>query len=359
MIIAAFALPVAAWSRTQHRNTGRFVLISDKSDVNLRIGNNPNANGTYYLQLRELANPSAWSYIRAEPADSLRLAGRKLLYFWGVLRAPWTVPHPAVPMVSRAVHNEVPYEWTVAFVRGGAVLALFVAGVVVIGRRRSIWPVPAAVIGIMAVHVVYFASHRFSIPVWGQICIVAAAAVAALARGLVRTRRRRIFAMVTLAWILFAQRLWVPGLYTVEGEDLEGIAAVNTADVLAANGTARFAPVAGGARPVAFLSGEAVPRGSFVVRVRARASDCGNTSAPAVILDVHRETAAARTRDTFTVRDICRGDGYGVLLLPGTLRKDDVLSVAVLTSSTVEVWIDRVDILFGYKRRGQVPLGDD
>ena len=42
-------------------------MISDKSDVNLKIGNNPSANGTYNLQLNGMSEPSGWVFIRERP----------------------------------------------------------------------------------------------------------------------------------------------------------------------------------------------------------------------------------------------------------------------------------------------------
>jgi 4-amino-4-deoxy-L-arabinose transferase-like glycosyltransferase len=356
ILVLTFSLPIAAWSRLQQANAGRYVLISNKSDVNLRIGNNPNANGTYHLLLESIAEPSGWAYIHTEPARSLRLAVRKTLYFWGVLRDPWTVPQPAAPLVSRAILNAVPYAWTVAFVRGGAMLALFTAGSILLCKRTSLWPIPLVVIAVLGVHIVYFGSHRFSIPVRGQIDIVAAAALAFIVRAAFNHRAVRLAAGMALAWGLVAQLLSSPGAYALEAEELEGIQAADAVDPLAANGYARVA-AAGGARPIAFLSGEALPRGSFVVRVYARTSDCTQPAATALTLRVRRELAKVIAKDIVTVGDLCRVRGYSAIDSPGILRRDDILDVEVSTSGAAEVWTDRIDILFGYKTRREVPVG--
>jgi 4-amino-4-deoxy-L-arabinose transferase-like glycosyltransferase len=55
---AIFAIIVGGWIIHQSRVAGHFVVISDKAGINFRIGNNPNANGTYNLVATDIAEPS-------------------------------------------------------------------------------------------------------------------------------------------------------------------------------------------------------------------------------------------------------------------------------------------------------------
>ena len=352
----AFAGPLAAWTWAQYRHTGRFVFISDKSEMNLRIGNNAAANGTYHVQLRPIEEPSGWTFITERPMQTLRLALRKILYFWGLLRDPWTVPHPSAVVVSRALLNQVPFEWTVAVARGGALAALFLVGLLTLRRSVEVWPLPALVLTIMSVHVVYFASQRFAVTVQPQIYILAAAALASGVRRILASGRAAIGATVlSVLWVIVAQSFWFPGAYRVEGAALEGLLAENRPDARASHGTARFAAAVAGPRPIAFLAGEAFPRGALAVRVYARATDCSHPSAPALAVSVRHADRMPWVKDAFTVGDLCRTPGYNVVMTHAILRDDEVIYVSVETLAAVDVWVDRVEILFGYRQLRQLP----
>ena len=62
-----FAGIVMSWSVVQYQETRRVIVLSDKSDANLRIGNNPKANGTYNAQLDGIGEPAGWSFVAPSP----------------------------------------------------------------------------------------------------------------------------------------------------------------------------------------------------------------------------------------------------------------------------------------------------
>lgn len=357
VMVAVFSAPIATWAWIQYEHTGRLVFISEKADLNLRIGNNPTANGTYHLQLQPIVEPSGWGFIRERPPHVARLAVRKIMYFWGLARDPWTVPHHSAVFLSRTVGNVVPFEWSLTAARGGFLAVLFAAGVFLLSRRPRLWVLPAMVLAVMAVHILYFSSQRFAVPVQAQIYVCAAAAVGAILRRLMASGRSGLVsAAVAAVWIVAAQTLWLPGSYAAEAESLEGLSARNVADPLAINGMARFGAQSGGARPIVFFTAESFPRGGFVVRVRARTEECANPSEPALVVSVRNQERVSRFTDMFTVGDLCRSAGYNVLLSPAVLREDEIIDLSINTAGTVGVWVDRVEILFGYRRRREVPL---
>jgi hypothetical protein len=331
------------------------VLISTKSEINFRIGHNPAANGTYHLLLQPIAEPSGAEFVARYPRQALRLAFRKTAYFWGILRDPWTVPAGAGPAVSRALLNRLPFGWILALVRGGAVAVLFASGLVMLRKRHDLWPVPATVLAVMAVHIAYFASHRFSVPVLPHIYLVAALPLAAAVRRALASQRALAGAACAAVLAAGAQWLWVPGVFRVEAEALEGIQAVNTPDPRASRGTARFASAAGGPRSIAFLPYEAFPRGAYALRVHARTEACGTPSLPAIAVSVLDSAGRARFRDVFTAGDLCTRGNFRVENSPGLLRSDAVVSLAVETLGAVDVWIDRIEVMYGYARRRDVP----
>ena len=151
VMLVVFLTPVALWSWMQFERAGRVIFISEKSDLNLRIGNNPAANGAYHLQLRPILEPSGWRFIRENPGAAGRLALRKVMYFWGLARDPWTVPHRSAVVLSRALGSLVPFHWVLTLARGGILTILFIAGAIVLLRmhRPGLWVLPAVVLAIM------------------------------------------------------------------------------------------------------------------------------------------------------------------------------------------------------------------
>ena len=341
------ALPIGLWSLVQYRNTGRVVLISEKSDLNLQIGNNPAATGAYHLQLRPIAEPAGWAFIRQQPGASASLAGRKVLYFWGVLREPWTVPQQASVWLARATMNVIPFQWLQPIVNG-ALLTLFVIGVASSRLARGVWPATAAVIAVQCVHVAYFSSERFAVPVQPQIHMLAAVGMAAGLRAALRHTVTLVCAGLLIVWCTASQLIWTRGIYRVHAAELEGISANNVTDPLASGRLVRLGDAARRRRPIAFLSAAAFPRGSFALSISARAGDCSNRDRrQALRLTVRSDRNVGGSSGTLTVRDLCASPGYKSLSSIGTLREDAVIYASVTTSGAVDVFVDSVEITFG------------
>jgi 4-amino-4-deoxy-L-arabinose transferase-like glycosyltransferase len=350
VMIVVFVTAIGSWSFVQYRQTGRVVVISDKSDVNLRIGNNPSANGSYNLQLNGMSEPSGWAFMRERPGQATRLGIRKALYFWGLLREPWSVPQSASVAVARATLNAMPLQWGEVAVNG-AVLFLFLMGLSLVRQTQEMWPVACVVLAVLAVHIVYFGSQRFAVPVQVAIYMVASLAVGRLIRLVLWSRTAVATVAVLVVWTIVTQFLSFSGVYRAEAEELEGISAENVKDPLAANGTARFGAASRGARPIAFLSAATFPRGSFAVRAAARTTDCSRPNAPALTVTARDEQHNRRSVGQFTVGDLCPPFGYHVLTTVGTLREDEILYLSVVSSGAVDVFVDRVDVDFGHRRR--------
>ena len=88
------------------------------------------------------------------------------------------MPQQASVWLARATMNVFPFQWLQPIVNG-ALLTLFVIGVGCSRSARGVWPATAAVIAIQCVHVIYFSSERFAVPVQPQIHMLAAVGVAA------------------------------------------------------------------------------------------------------------------------------------------------------------------------------------
>jgi 4-amino-4-deoxy-L-arabinose transferase-like glycosyltransferase len=67
LMVMLFGAPIAAWTAIQYQHTGRLVFISEKVDLNFRIGNNPAANGTYHLQLEPISRAEWMAFHSCAP----------------------------------------------------------------------------------------------------------------------------------------------------------------------------------------------------------------------------------------------------------------------------------------------------
>src|SRR4029450_1408220 len=102
-----------------------------------------------------------------EPRGELRLAWRKLLYFWGVLRDGWNVPRPAAVWLARASGGLGPLEIILPAARGGWLLLALIVACVTLRRNQwqELWLLPAIIAALMAVHLATISSHRFAAPI--------------------------------------------------------------------------------------------------------------------------------------------------------------------------------------------------
>jgi hypothetical protein len=135
--LALFAAPVASWSVLQSSRYGRTILMSDKGVAALALGNNPRASGTYNADA--IVQPAGLAFIRERPTAALRLAGRKMLDFWGLRRDWWNVPRPAGLWLFRATGGLLPLDVTLPLARGGwpLVASLIGGGCCQLSWRRA------------------------------------------------------------------------------------------------------------------------------------------------------------------------------------------------------------------------------
>ena len=269
-IVCALAVP-AAWSALQSSRTGRLVALSDKGPAVLAFGNNPAANGTFNAPLTGVPSPAGWEFIRSRPRAALRLAGRKVLYFLGILRDGWNVPRPSAIVAARAVGGVVPLEWILPWARGGLLLLLLLIALARwrVTTWRASWLVPATVAAVMVVHAVTVSSHRFAIPVLPLVFAVVAGPLASAALTVWGRRSLRLLATVAVLTVAAMQLPRWPLTYELEARAFDGRGAEDAFDE-AAGGVARVADPGAGSREVLLLVDEYFPGGTLDVEVTAR-----------------------------------------------------------------------------------------
>lgn len=286
----------AGWILVVYQQTQQWIPVSEKSPLVLRLGNNPNANGTLHQQRYGISEPTGWDFMIQEPRETARLAVRKFLYFWGILKDPWNVPRVGSLILTRLSFNLLPIGWSHLLARGGILFLLFVIGTALIAARkryRPLWFAPVLVGLLLALHLVYFSSHRSAVPVLPVIFLAASLGPAVGLRVLLRAFDKRILASgatVLLATSVLAGFRELRGSWTIEAEDLDGMQIADVVDPSALNGRARLATAAEGRRLAAFLTEEYFPRGRFQVKVRMRTSP-GTVKRP--LPDTSLETASS------------------------------------------------------------------
>jgi hypothetical protein len=267
VLVCATALPLA-WSAGESRRAGRAILIRDNATGILPFGHNPHANGTWNVSLAGVGEPSGVAFMLAEPRREAWLVGRKLLYFWGILRDGWNPPRPGAVWLARAAGGLVPLDVILPAVRGGWLLVAFLAACLAFQKRQwqTVWLLPATVATLMAVHLVTISSHRFAVPILPVVSVVIAGVIAHAV-----TRFPRATAVVGVVAFAVGSAMQMkewPVVYRLQSTELDGVNGENRDDP--DGRPVRFSDAARGRRVALALYDEYLPSGSVLLRLRIR-----------------------------------------------------------------------------------------
>lgn len=334
-VVVCAGLPVAGWAMQQTGRIGRVVAISDKGPLVMAFGNNPRANGTFNAPLVGVGQPSGLEFVRAEPFRFVQLAGRKFLYFWGVLRDGWNVPRPSALWVARSLGGAVPLEWLLPLARGGWILVALVMTLVWWRRPtwQQWWVLPIAIVAIMSMHLLTVSSHRFALPVLPIAFALISGPFSALARAMTSSTLRRAVCVAVLVAIVGMQQGEWPIKYTLSTAALDGRDAENIHDPDL--GLVRFARADRGPRAVGLLTDEALPRGTFDVAVRVRAA---RRAADQAVGHVWLQTIdGTRVCETAVDSSRFKIDDWADVTLQCTLEKDTVATLVVTTTGVADL----------------------
>jgi 4-amino-4-deoxy-L-arabinose transferase-like glycosyltransferase len=342
------AAPAVIWSAAQTLHYGRLILISEKGPKEFELGNNPLANGTYNEPLVGVTEPLGVEFIRAFPLQALRLAARKLLYCFGVLRDGWNVPHPAAVWLWRATTGAVPLEVIEPIVRGGWLLLTCALALMQLGRHgwRQWWVLPATVMAILLVHLITIGSYRFAVPLLPVLYVMASGPLSRAYRVVAPSLRNPIpgatLTVLVLAGVA-AQYLSWPLSVSYRAADLEGLAAANSVDEVSGL-PARLADARRGPRPVVILPDTFLPKGSVRLTVKLRNAG-GAVPGPTTVSRV------ALTQ--LNGRSACIGDVTAAQLTADSFRdtvilcdldRDGPATLAVHSLGQVDLSVDSVSL---------------
>jgi hypothetical protein len=267
MVVLTAATMVTGWAGFQSARTHRVIAMTDKGPAVLAFGNNPHANGTFNAPAVGVGEPSGFAFMQAHPRATLRLAGRKVLYFCGILRDGWNVPRRGAIWLARATAGLMPLEIASAVARGGALAVVFIiaVGLWTGETRRRWWVLPAIIAAIMFVHVLTVSSHRFAVPVLplAFVCIAGPAATV-IGWSVRRLRVLTAVALLVLVTTSLQTAAW-PMSYTLRASEMDGLDVANVIDE--ERGVVRFAEAGRGRRAMALLTDEYLPRGRFTITV--------------------------------------------------------------------------------------------
>jgi len=343
--VTAMTLPIASWSMYQTARSGQFVVISDKGPVTFALGNNPRASGTYNVDVIE--EPSGMAFVLQRPADAMRLAWRKILYFWGITRDGWNVPRPAPLWLFRATWGILPVDATLPLARGGLMLAAFVVGVVVMIRRRLLadwWILPGVVLAVCGAHALTLSSYRFSVPVLPVIIIVASGPLAdgmAYAWRWVSWRRPRAIGALAVASLAIALQ-WAPvrSEFAYRAADIEALNAVDVFDRDAGR-SVRSVTASAGPRAALILADEYLAAGPYQLLLTGRRGDAaGGVNTAVARVEVSQLSGAG------CVEDVPAGNlptrGFGKVWIPCNLPADGPTTLVVHALGVADLTFDEV-----------------
>lgn len=164
--LAGIALAIAPWTLRNALSTGHLVPISTNVGINLLIGHEPGATGTYrdgvdYLEvfdrlvapeqdpvLRDrLAVRRVLGWIWADPGRAAGLAGRKLFLLW----RPW-------------ISGESAWRNALVLLTSGPLMILGLGGLGQMRGRGQLWNIASLLVALSLVHALFFAHFRFRLP---------------------------------------------------------------------------------------------------------------------------------------------------------------------------------------------------
>jgi dolichyl-phosphate-mannose-protein mannosyltransferase len=348
IVVGAAVMPAVLWSAVQSVRYGGLITISEKGPLVVELGYNPRANGTYNAPLVGIGQPTGLAFVRAYPQRTLVLAGRKILYFWGVLRDGWNVPRPAAVWLWRASTGLIPLQVAAGIARGGWLLFLFAVSFLVLGRNglRAWWILPAVVLTLMAVHVAVLSSHRFAVPVLPVVFVLVSGPLAAAIRFAAPSLRTPVVAAATLGLALIVVALqyqqW-PLEVQYEAADLDGLEADNVVDPVLGR-PARVADAKRGLRPVVLLPDEYLPAGSLTTAVTVRRIDTAPPGiVPAIRLAlVELDGTVACARDVSS--DELPQDRFAAIAVPCRLSRDTAATLAIYSLGVTDLALGDVQM---------------
>lgn len=265
-------IPIAMWVFVQHHTHGIWVPISSKGVINLEIGFNPNASGTYHGTMSEPVDPKGVAFIRQFPSEALELAAKKFLILWGFLSDGWNVPRRAALWLNEISHGFFDYRTVVGFARCAISFLCFVGVVIALrGKQRRVELVVAACILVMttAIHMALISSARFLIPVLPFVYMFASISVSRV----VSSRWGRASCLIVLLFGVLVVAKPSAGLtYTLEAEDTDGMNVENRVCAECSGTAWRVASAGEAPRLISLFPDQYLPRGRYEVRIKGSAS---------------------------------------------------------------------------------------
>lgn len=330
-----FIAPILAWIIFQWHSSGQLVPISAKSKINILIGANPLADGSFNVVRSGIGEPAGFDYIRAEPLAALSLLFKKVGYMLGVLRDGWNVPRVGSVLAWYLTNGLFNYKLDMLLARVLPLLAAC-AGSVLAYRRKlvGIAGLIYLLIATLGFYALFFGSYRFLLPVLPVIYLFAAYAIVSL-----NSRQIRTIGILGIVSYLVTSLVFPGFKLTISGAELDGSQVLNVSDFGSKNVQVLYAPPQADGRLIGFFPPEFFPRGAFEFAVRYRTDgQPGGTAGRMIIRKPNGRSLCMMNlsipmdNNYFTATKSCETDGIGTL------------SVEIQSDPGTAVWIDEVSV---------------
>jgi hypothetical protein len=347
LLIALSLAPGAGWSAYQSVRTGRIVPLTDKGAMNLRLGNNPTATGTFNAaNASDIPEPAGVAFFAERPTAAARLIARKFGYFWGLLRDGWNVPRPAATWVTKSSGGIVPLEFLLPLARGGLVFALVCIGLLRWSRAQWLdwWHAPAVIVVQMSVHLISISSFRYALPIWPVALLIATGPLSDAARWFVAKPRR----LAAVSFVLLAAGLMQLSSsrmqYVLPASELDSgrVSVVTEPD----GAKFRHAAPADGPQVIALLADEYLAAGKIQITALLRSS--GAESADQVVATVWLRGFDGRTICRLEVPHwLTNRAEFSAVSFDCTLQETTVATMAI--ESTARAAVDLRQVIFQWR----------
>lgn len=334
-----FFIVLGSWILYQYNRFGVLTFISQKSEINFPIGNNPNATGTFNLVRTGIGTPSGWEYIRTEPWGTLRLAIRKVGYLFGFLRDGWNTPNESVVIWWKLFGGQIDYGWVMAFARAMVPIFAFSGMFIAIrsySMRKQIFPLLIFLALYILSFIPFIGSYRFLIPVLPAFYGFASCSIIAIFTQIWHSEFRKTIGVGVALFLIVILLSPTQLSMQIPSTMLDGN---RVTDIEEENNKILYAPGEPRPRLIGYFPPEYFPHGVYrlTIEYRSQLNQVNRPPAKIVVRD--------RDRKAVTTKDLTMSEAYAIGTTDFGISRNMPLSLEIRsTKNSGDLWIKKITI---------------
>lgn len=262
--LLVFVTPIMSWIIWQYFSHGELVFISNKGQLNLIIGFNPNANGTFNSTLLPPVEPKGIEFILSHPLKAFELFIRKQMYFLGYLKDGWNVPYSLSLIFNKFFWGFSSLNFSQFLARAWFSTFSLIGAFILIYKNKFKdigYIIILSTIIISFLHGIFISSSRFAIPLYPLWAVSSGYFIYIIFKELLKSK---ILLFIFLSYFLISQIFAPVGNFNIIASNLDGIIGENVR-IPETGKKFRYAKAVNGKRSFAIITDEYYPKGIIYI----------------------------------------------------------------------------------------------